>query len=58
MPLQQKKANGTLGCIRKSAASRSSVMILLLFLALVRPHMEYWVQFWVPQYKGDMVILD
>lgn len=45
--LTAKEANSILGCIRKSIGSRSKKGILPS--ALVRPHLECWVQFWAPQ---------
>lgn len=54
----EKKANKILGYIKRQFKTRQPDTILKLHNALVRPHLEYAVQFWSPTQRNDIERLE
>lgn len=53
-----KKTSSILGCISRNVVSRSMVVILPFYSALVRKHAKLCFLFWFPWFKRDMDMLE
>ena len=54
--LAAQKANSTLGIIRRGVASRGRAVPP--YSTLVRSRLQYCIQFWGPQYRKDVELLE
>ncbi len=52
------KGNRMLGSINRFFSFKNKGIILLLYNSLVRPHLEYAVQFWSPHLAKDIAKLE
>ena len=52
------KANRMLGFINRNFSFKNKEIILPLYTSLVRPHLEYAVQFWSPHHAKDIAKLE
>ena len=52
------KANSILGSIRRGVASGDRDVIVPLYSALVRPHLEHCTKVWGLQYRKDVELLE
>jgi hypothetical protein len=53
-----KKANQMLGIIKRKIKNKTKEIIVGLYKALVRPHLEYCIQVWSPSLKGDIKAME
>ena len=58
MAAKIKKANSVMGVIRRTYADLDRQSFLLLYKALVRPHVEYANQVWCPHLKKDVTTIE
>ena len=54
----ENKAQRLLGYIRRQFRYRNKEIVLSLYNSLVRPHLEYAVQFWSPSLREDVQRLE
>jgi len=56
--LAAKKANQILGMIKRSFNYLDMSTVKLLYVCMIRPHLEYGNVVWHPRFKKDMNLLD
>ena len=56
--IARNRANKILGFLGRCVTNKSSEVILRLYLALVRLHLDYAAQFWSPYYRKDIGSLE
>ena len=52
------RANRILGFIARNFHYKGKEVMLPLYKSIVRPHLEYCIQFWNPQLRGDIDMLE
>jgi len=52
------KANKVLGMVKRTIRNKDPVIMVRLYKALVRPHLEYCVSAWSPHYSKDKELLE
>ena len=52
------KVNKIIGLIRRNITYKGKKLILPLYKAIVRPHLEYCIQAWIPYRKKDIYTLE
>ncbi len=52
------KGNQVLGMIRRNITYKDNSLIIPLYKAIVRPHLQYCIQTWSPYLRKDIDILE
>ena len=52
------KGNQVLGMIRRTVTHKDKSLIVPLYKAIVRPHLEYCIQAWSPYLRKDIDMLE
>ena len=52
------KGNQVLGMIRRNITYKEKSLIIPLYKAIVRPHLEYCIQAWSPYLRKDIYMLE
>ena len=50
----ERKAQKLIGYIKRQFSSRNKEIVIPLYKSIVRPHLEYAVQFWAPSLRKDI----